>query len=65
MGSGGKCFELFLGQLGIGNGQEILIDFGLPAEVAKSQNSVGKRRNLGHDREVSDDQQEEDKPFWQ
>ena len=26
VGSGGQCLELFLGQLGIGNRQEILVD---------------------------------------
>ena len=47
---GGERLEFFLGQLGAGNGKEILIDFGLPAEVAESQNVVGKRGNLGQNR---------------
>jgi hypothetical protein len=32
---GGERLEFFLGQLGAGNGKEILIDFGLPAEVTE------------------------------
>ena len=50
MGRGGERLEFFLGQLDAGNGKEILVDFGLPAEVAESQNVVGKRGNLGQDR---------------
>ncbi len=65
MGDRGQCFELFLGQFGVGNGQEILIDFGLPAKVTETQNLIGKGRNLAQDREVSQDQQRKNKPSCQ
>ncbi len=59
-----KGLELFLGQLGIGNCQELLIELRLRAKVAIAQNVIGKKRNLGSGREGSKDQQVAQKPSW-
>ena len=66
VGSSGQRFELFLSQLGIRNGQEILIDPGLLGEVAIAQDSIWKRRNLGRQGRLQQDKQAtEDKLFRQ
>ena len=65
MGGSRQRFELFLGQPGIGNCQEILVELGLAAEVPISQNMIGKRRNLGRGGEVSEGQQGESKSSWE
>ncbi len=50
VGHGGERFQLFLGQLWVGNGEELLVDFRLPGEVAVAKDSIRKRRNLGPNR---------------
>ena len=65
MGNGGQSLELFLGQPGVGNSKEILINSGFPAEVTKTEDSIGKGRNLGQHRKVSEDQQGENKSTCQ
>ena len=65
VGGSSQCFELFLGQPGVGNCQEILVELGLAAEVPISQNMIGKRRNLGRSAEVREGQQGESKSFWE
>jgi hypothetical protein len=66
VGNGSERFQLFLGQLWVGHGEELLVDFGLPGEVVVAKDSFGKWGNLGPNRCVRDDQQRtEDKSLGQ
>ena len=64
MGHSGEGFQIFLRNFGVGNCKKFLIDLGLRAKVAETKNTIGKRRNLAQNRQVSEDQKNEAKPSW-